>query len=116
MPSDFPIQTDARTVLDVNHDVHWGFKVWAYLCTKGVCAGAAILAPLWAAGAAPGFARDYAPQVLALTFLVVTLGLLIADLKRPQYFFRLMTRPNTKSWLVKAGWVVRARAQVGAAD
>ncbi|MDA0373082.1 MAG: 4Fe-4S binding protein [Planctomycetota bacterium] len=115
MPSDFPIQTDARTVLDVNHDVHWGFKVWAYLWTKGVSAGAAILAPLWAAGAAPGFARDYAPEVLALTFLVVTLGLLIADLKRPQYFFRLMTRPNTKSWLVKGGWVLSAFGGVTAA-
>ncbi|HIE72595.1 MAG TPA: hypothetical protein EYP98_21895 [Planctomycetes bacterium] len=31
---------DARVVLDVNHKVHWGWKVSAYLLTKGIAASA----------------------------------------------------------------------------
>src|SRR5690606_38684711 len=94
----------ARTVLDVAHDVHWGWKVSAYLVTKGIAAGAAILAPLVAVDEPP--LGGVLPELIALLFLLATVVLLIADLKRPMLFFRLLTRPNTKSWLVKGGFVL----------
>jgi Fe-S-cluster-containing dehydrogenase component len=112
LPADFPVHPTARTVLDVNHEVHWGWKVSAYLVTKGVAAGAAILAPLLPPLGVAGFAADYLPELTALLFTAITLGLLVLDLKRPMYFFRLLTRPNTRSWLVKGGWVLSAFSAV----
>ena len=106
LPEDFPVHRSARTVLDVAHDVHWGSKVSAYLVTKGIAAGAAILAPLVAGDSTA--IGGVLPEVIALLFLLATVGLLIADLKRPKLFFRLLTRPNLKSWLVKGGFVLAA--------
>lgn len=100
---------DARTVLDVGHKVHWGWKVSAYLVTKGIAAGAALWAPFLAfmPGVDAGV-RDYLPEALALVFLVVTNLLLVADLKRPRQFLSIVLRPNTRSWLVKGAWVLMA--------
>ncbi len=102
------VRDDARVALDVDHKVHWGWQVAAYLVTKGVGAGAAILAPLLAFFGSTGPGADYAPELLALAFLGLTNVLLVGDLKRPMKFFTLLTRPNTKSWLVKGAWVLMA--------
>ncbi|MGE0141772.1 MAG: 4Fe-4S dicluster domain-containing protein [Planctomycetota bacterium] len=107
-PDDFPTHPTARTVLDVDHDVHWNHRVAAYLVTKGIAAGAAILAPILPMFGVGGFAAQWLPELAALWFTLVTVVLLIADLKRPQYFLRLITRPNYKSWLVKGGFVLTA--------
>ena len=105
---------DAITTLDVNHKVHWGYKVSLYLVTKGISAGAIMLAPLvgiWATG----FTADYLPEVLGLVFLTITLALLVLDLKRPMQFLSILLRPNTKSWLVKGAWVLSAFGAAAAA-
>lgn len=107
-PTDVPTAPDVRTVLDAGHKVEWGWHVAAYLVTKGIAAGAAILAPFVVQMGVSGFAASYLPEILALVFLLATTGLLVHDLARPQYFLRLMTRPNTKSWLVKGGWILTA--------
>lgn len=92
---------DATTVLDVNHDVRWGFKVQAYLVTKGVAAGVMMLAPFLPP-------LGLVPELLALVFLAVTTILLVADLQRPHLFLSILLRPNTRSWLVKGAWVLMA--------
>jgi Fe-S-cluster-containing dehydrogenase component/formate-dependent nitrite reductase membrane component NrfD len=102
------MRPDARVVLDVDHKLHWGWKVSSYLVTKGVAAGACLWAPFVSTNAAPGFARDYLPELLGLLFLGITTVLLVADLKRPKLFLSLLLRPNTKSWLVKGAWVLMA--------
>jgi Fe-S-cluster-containing dehydrogenase component/formate-dependent nitrite reductase membrane component NrfD len=107
-PDELPLVPDTRTVLDAGHKVEWGWHVAAYLVTKGIAAGAALIAPFAAYLGLEGFASDWLPEVLALVFLVATTALLVHDLARPMLFFRLMTRPNTKSWLVKGGWVLTA--------
>jgi formate-dependent nitrite reductase membrane component NrfD len=95
--------------LDAGHKVEWGWHVSLYLVTKGIAAGAAMLSPFAAFFALPqGFVRDYLPELVALVFLIATTGLLIHDLARPWKFFRLITRPNTRSWLVKGGWILTA--------
>lgn len=100
---------DARTVLDVDHKVHWGWKVSLYLLTKGIAAGACLWAPFMAtAGVGSEFARNYLPELIGLLFLVVTNILLVLDLKRPKMFLSIILRPNTKSWLVKGAWVLMA--------
>jgi Fe-S-cluster-containing dehydrogenase component len=107
-PEELPLEPDTRTVLDAGHKVEWGWHVAAYLVTKGVAAGAALLAPFAAALGLAGFARAWLPEALALLFTLVTTALLVDDLARPTKFFRLLTRPNTRSWLVKGGWILSA--------
>lgn len=100
---------DARVALDVDHKVHWGWKVSAYLVTKGVAAGAALWAPFVAfMPDASEFGRRWLPELLALLFLGVTNVLLVLDLKRPKQFLSILLRPNTRSWLVKGAWVLMA--------
>ena len=100
---------DARVALDVNHKVHWGWKVSAYLLTKGIAAGAVLWAPFMAsAGIGSDFARNYLPELIGLFFLVITNVLLVLDLKRPKLFLTIILRPNTRSWLVKGAWVLMA--------
>ena len=57
----------------------------------------------------PGLNRpitSIAAPILALIFLAATMALLIFDLKRPDRFFYLLTKPNLKSWLVLGGYVL----------
>lgn len=107
-PAELPTEPDTRTVLDAGHKVEWGWHVSAYLVTKGIAAGAAILAPFASALGLRGNAAAWLPEILALVFTLATTWLLIDDLARPAKFFRLLTRPNTRSWLVKGGWVLTA--------
>jgi Fe-S-cluster-containing dehydrogenase component/formate-dependent nitrite reductase membrane component NrfD len=98
----------ARTTYDVAHERPWGWKVSAYLWTKSISAGAFFVAAL-ALGL--GFAprqwlfNSASPQV-ALIFLVVTLALLVLDLKRPERFLRILLTPQWKSWLVIGGYIL----------
>jgi len=99
----------ARTVLDAGHRVEWGWPVAAYLVTKGIAGGAAMLAVI--APELMGLDRwvsRYLPELLGLLFVLVTTYLLIEDLARPKLFFRLLTRPNWNSWLVRGGVVLGA--------
>jgi formate-dependent nitrite reductase membrane component NrfD/ferredoxin len=100
----------ARTTYDVSHERPWGWKVSAYLWTKSIAAGSFLLTAL---GTGLGLVRhnwlfeSAAPQI-ALFFLVATLGLLIADLKRPERFLSILLRPQWKSWLVIGGYILAA--------
>lgn len=44
--------------------------------------------------------------LLALVFVAVTTLLLVFDLKRPERFFYLLTKPNLRSWLVLGGYIL----------
>jgi Fe-S-cluster-containing dehydrogenase component/formate-dependent nitrite reductase membrane component NrfD len=92
----------AREVYDVPHPAPWGWKIAAYLWTKAIAAGlllvAAILLSLGSL-ASPTLFNIVCPA-LALVGLTVTSALLIFDLKRPDRFFYLITKPNFRSWLV----------------
>jgi Fe-S-cluster-containing dehydrogenase component/formate-dependent nitrite reductase membrane component NrfD len=106
---------DARVVLDVDHKLHWGEKVSAYLVTKGIAAGACMWAPFVAAMQSTDGARAYAPEILGLLFTTLTTILLVADLKRPAKFLSLLLRPNWRSWLVKGAIVLIAYSTITAA-
>jgi formate-dependent nitrite reductase membrane component NrfD len=79
-----------RTVLDVGHKVQWGLGVSAYLVTKGLAAGAAMLAPFAGHfGLHVGWQRML-PELIALVFTAITTFLLVEDLKRPMKFLTLL--------------------------
>ena len=93
-----------REIYDVPHPPPWGWKVWSYLWTKSIAAGVLL------AGATVAFARPesgghplvtIAAPVVALVFIAITALLLIFDLKRPERFWYMLTRPNWGSWLVR---------------
>jgi Fe-S-cluster-containing dehydrogenase component/formate-dependent nitrite reductase membrane component NrfD len=97
-----------RKVYDVDHPAPWGWKVSAYLWTKAIAAGSLLLAALGLLlgyGAAERQFSLVAP-LLALLCIGATNGLLIADLKRPERFWRLLLRPNLTSWLVWGGYIL----------
>ena len=107
-PATLPTVRNARVTLDVGHKVEWGSGVAAYLVTKGIAAGAALLAPFAATIGLAGFAADWLPEIVALFFTTLTTILLVEDLKRPKLFLTLLTRGNWRSWLVKGAWILIA--------
>lgn len=108
-----PADPTAITTLNTAHDRPWGWRVSTYLWTKGVGAGAL----LFSAGEillgrelhTPG---DLGP-LLALIGIVLTGVLLVWDLKRPERFVYLLTKPQMRSWLVKGGYCLMAISAVG---
>jgi Fe-S-cluster-containing dehydrogenase component/formate-dependent nitrite reductase membrane component NrfD len=95
-----PAQLPAtREVYNVAHTKPWGWHISAYLWTKSIAAGAAIVGAFTAGRGAP---------LVALIFLAITTGLLIGDLKRPERFWRLILAPNFQSWLVWGGYILMA--------
>jgi Fe-S-cluster-containing dehydrogenase component/formate-dependent nitrite reductase membrane component NrfD len=107
-PASIPTAPNVRTVLDAGHKVQWGWGVSAYLVTKGIAAGAAMLAPFAQSFGPASWPANAAPEMIALVFTLITTFLLVEDLKRPMKFLTLLTRPNTKSWLVKGAWILMA--------
>ena len=121
-------RAQARTVYDVAHPPLWGSKVSAYLFTKSLAAGAVLGSAMLLPGLPDGglVARDllWLP-VVALLFLMITTLLLVGDLKRPERFLFILTRPNWSSWLVKGSiilmvygslltaWVIIGAAGIG---
>jgi Fe-S-cluster-containing dehydrogenase component/formate-dependent nitrite reductase membrane component NrfD len=107
----------AREVYDVPHPAPWGWKIAAYLWTKAIAAGvllvAAILLSLGGQTAATLF--NIVCPTVALVGLAATSALLIFDLKRPDRFFYLITKPNFRSWLVIGTYFLLGYGALGAA-
>lgn len=111
-PDALPTTPDATVVLDAGHRVEWGWPVALYLVTKGVAAGAGMLAPFAEAFGLTGFALRFLPEIIALVFTLLTVGLLVEDLAKPMRFYRLLTRPNWSSWLVRGGVILGVFAAI----
>jgi Fe-S-cluster-containing dehydrogenase component/formate-dependent nitrite reductase membrane component NrfD len=92
----------AREVYDVPHPAPWGWKIAGYLWTKAIAAGALLVAAILVslAGRTETTLFNIVCPAVALVGLAATSALLIFDLKRPDRFFYLITKPNFRSWLV----------------
>ncbi|MEE8467088.1 MAG: 4Fe-4S dicluster domain-containing protein [Planctomycetota bacterium] len=105
-------RAQSRTVYDVPRKLVWGWRVTAYLFTKSFAAG--IVPVAFVAALAQGTLGQESGEVaiaatlLSLAFLGITGGLLIVDLKRPERFLTLFTRPNWNSWLARGTFVILA--------
>jgi Fe-S-cluster-containing dehydrogenase component/formate-dependent nitrite reductase membrane component NrfD len=104
----------SRPVYDAPHAVRpWGWRVSAYLWTKSIAAGALLVAALAGSGWLGSLRAIVAPAI-SLAFLLLTLILLIVDLKRPDRFAYILLKPNWRSWLVWGAWILMAFGGVGA--
>ncbi|HEX9354544.1 MAG TPA: 4Fe-4S dicluster domain-containing protein [Streptosporangiaceae bacterium] len=94
---------------DVPHHAPWGWRVSLYTWTKGIGAGGFAVPVLLAL---TGYLRwsnpaaRWAAPAIALAFLAVTGGLLIADLKHPLRFYLIFTRHHWRSWLVRGSFII----------
>ena len=99
-----------REVYDVGHPAPWGWKIAAYLWTKSIAAGVMLVPAIlmvFSTHARVPVLTVGAPLV-SLAALGLTSLLLIFDLKRPDRFFYLLTKPNFRSWLVIGAWILMA--------
>jgi Fe-S-cluster-containing dehydrogenase component len=100
-------RTGARTTLNTAHPRPWGWKVVTYLWTKGVGAGALMVAALGVIlGIDFGVLGDYVAPALGLFGAATTGALLVWDLKRPERFLYIFLKSNFTSWLVLGGYVL----------
>jgi Fe-S-cluster-containing dehydrogenase component/formate-dependent nitrite reductase membrane component NrfD len=110
-----PLAAEARATVmhDVGHPPPWGWRVSSYFLSKGVAAGAMMLAALLLLVGARGSAlADVAPGLIALGGIAVTGALLVSDLERPGRFRYLFTRPQWRSWLALGAQCINVAALV----
>jgi Fe-S-cluster-containing dehydrogenase component/formate-dependent nitrite reductase membrane component NrfD len=100
---------------DIGHRVPWDWRVSLYTWTKGVAAGAYLVAVL---GALAGYLpwrcvlAVWAAPLAAAAFLAATACLLVWDLEHPRRFTYILTRPQWRSWLVRGGVILAGYAAV----
>ncbi len=106
----------ARKVYDVAHPAPWGGKAALYLLTKSIGAGALMVATMLTTvlGLSDVITNIVSPLV-ALIFTGLTSLILIADLKRPDRFYYLLTKSNFSSWLVWGSYILIAYSAAAAA-
>ncbi len=101
-----PHNSSAAAVLayDVPHRAPWDWRVSLYTWTKGIAAGAYLVALALALAGVLSWSdslwRWQAPLV-ALAALALTGAILVWDLEHPERFYYLFTRPQWRSWLVR---------------
>ena len=104
-----PKPGEPRRVYDVRpRPPHWGWQVVGYTWTKAISTGATLASILsyWFASGGEAVGQAIELAIVALLFLAITGGLLIADLKQPRRFLYVLLRPQWRSWLVRGAYVL----------
>jgi formate-dependent nitrite reductase membrane component NrfD/ferredoxin len=107
--ADLPVRPPV-VAYDVPRQRTWGIKVAAYIWTKSIAAGAALVPALMRLSGRPtgGLLLSRLAPAIALAFLGLTGLLLVADLKRPERFWTILVRPQWRSWLARGAFVITA--------
>ena len=106
---------DPRVDYDTPHAKPWGVDMVLYLFMKAVSTGAMLIgAILWLIGYRASLTTMVAPAI-SILFITLTTIVLVADLKRPERFYYILTRPNWRSWLVWGTWFLVAHGTISGA-
>lgn len=107
-PSTVKSVAAARINYEVPHKgVAWDWKVSLYTWTKSIASGIfLIFAFLGLLGYELGSSWSVAVSIVGGVFLALTGLLLIAKLSHPWRFYRIFTRPQWKSWLVRGAFII----------
>jgi Fe-S-cluster-containing dehydrogenase component/formate-dependent nitrite reductase membrane component NrfD len=109
----------ALLAYDVPHVAPWDWRVSLYTWTKGIAAGAYLVAAALALAGVLSWGSAlwlWATPSIALGMLAATGVVLIADLEHPERFYMLFTRPQWRSWLVRGAFVITGYGGVLALD
>ena len=101
---------DARRVYDSpSKGVLWGWEVPAYVWTKAAATGTFLMMHFWNIFN-NGISKltEFQGLMITIFFMILTGGLLIKDLDRPDRFLYVLLRPQWKSWLVKGAYIITA--------
>ena len=102
-----PSADNAKTTLNTAHPRPWGWRVTTYLWTKGVAAGAVLVAALAVLFDIDlGRVGTIGAPLIGLVGAAFTGVLLISDLKRPERFYYIFTKGNRTSWLFLGSWAL----------
>jgi Fe-S-cluster-containing dehydrogenase component/formate-dependent nitrite reductase membrane component NrfD len=103
---------DPRVDYDMPHQQAWGMDLVLYLLLKGLSTGALFVAALlWLAGERSSLTAIAAP-LLAGVFAAATAGVLVMDLKRPERFLLILTRPNWTSWMARGAFLLTGHGMI----
>lgn len=98
-----------RRVYDVQpRKPAWGWEVVAYTWAKSIATGSflAVVAARLIDGLTAANRLAVPMGIIALVFLILTAGLLVADLKQPRRFLYVLLRPQWRSWLVRGAYLL----------
>jgi len=95
---------------DVEHERPWGWQVPAYFWTKSVSTGVLAMPAMALAieGLSIGTKLETALGLVGVVFMALTAVLLVSDLSRPERFFRVLTRPQPRSWVARGAFLLLA--------
>jgi Fe-S-cluster-containing dehydrogenase component/formate-dependent nitrite reductase membrane component NrfD len=99
----------ALLAYDVPHRAPWDWRVSLYTWTKGISAGAYLVAAALALSGSLAWSDSLwlrSAPLIALGMLAVTGAILIADLEHPTRFPLIFLRPQWRSWLVRGAFVI----------
>ncbi|HLF91026.1 MAG TPA: 4Fe-4S dicluster domain-containing protein [Anaerolineales bacterium] len=93
---------------NAQHKIPWHWPVPAYLVTKGIGAGIFMLLSLgYGLGWFPFEVRTFlAAGFVSLLMIVITTGLLVFDLEKPERFLSIVFRPQWRSWLARGAYLL----------
>ncbi|MFK7929780.1 MAG: 4Fe-4S dicluster domain-containing protein [Myxococcota bacterium] len=93
---------------NAQHKIPWHWPIPAYLVTKHIAGGLFAWMAIFAL--VPGLEFSAGQMVwagaLGIFMTLVTLALLVYDLDRPDRFFYLLLRPQWRSWVARAAWLL----------
>lgn len=93
---------------NAQHKIPWHWPIPAYLVTKHIAGG--VFALMAGFALIPGM--EFSPfqmvwaGALGILMTLITLALLLYDLDRPDRFFYLLIRPQWRSWVARAAWLL----------
>ena len=101
---------EARRVYDSpSKGVLWGWEVPAYVWTKAAATGTFLMMHFWNIfNNGISKSTEFQGLMVTILFMILTGGLLIKDLDRPDRFLYVLLRPQWKSWLVRGAYIITA--------
>ncbi len=97
-----------QVAYNAQHETHWHWQIPAYIVTKHIAGGIFFWLALTALTNIAPFSLGamMGGGALAIAMTLVTLALLLYDLDRPDRFFYLLIRPQWRSWIARAAWIL----------
>ena len=97
---------DPAVVWNAQHEMHWHWPIPTYLITKALAGGLMLAVMPSVMGHDDPSAAMTAASAIAVALMGITSGLLLYDLERPERFLSLFTRPQWRSWVARAAWIL----------